>query len=125
MLALARDVPDLTTTPPTAVTKWPLRLLPLWESMLMGHADKTWTVPDEADRKQVWRKGAFVAAVVIARGRVVATWTQKNVQRGRLIVEVQPLSRWQTSKHAAQVRSEARAVAAHLALDDADVTIAK
>ncbi len=125
LLALTRDIPDLTTKPPAAATKWPLRLLPLWESMLMGHADKTWTVPDETDRKQVWRKAAFVAAVVIARGRVVATWTQKKQQRGRLLVEVQPLSRWRTSKHAAPVRREAKAVAAHLELDDADVTIAK
>jgi len=124
LLALTRDVPDLKSKPPTAVTKWPLRLLPSWESMLMGHADKTWTVPDEADRKQIWRKAAFVAAVAIARGRVVATWTHKQ-QRGRLAVEVQPLSRWQASKHAAQVRREARAVAAHLELDDSCVTIAK
>ena len=124
LLALTRDIPDLTVKPPTVATKWPLRLLPLWESMLMGHADKTWTVPAEADRKQVWRKAAFVAAVVVARGRVVATWTHKQ-QRGRLVVEVQPLSRWQASKHAAQVRREAKAVAAHLELDDADVIIAK
>jgi hypothetical protein len=123
LVALARDIPDLTAKPPAATTKWPLRLLPSWESMLMGHADKTWTVPDEADRKQIWRKAAFVAAVAIARGRVVATWTHKQ-QRGRLAVEVQPLSRWQASKHAAQVRREATAIAAHLELDNADVTIA-
>ncbi len=124
LLALARDIPDLTAKPPAAATTWPLRLLPLWESMLMGHADKTWTVPDETDRKQVWRKAAFVAAVAIARGRVVATWTHKQ-QRGRLVVAVQPLSRWQMSKHAGQVRREAHAVAAHLDLDAADITIAK
>ena len=64
------------------------------------------------------------AAVALARGRVVATWTHKQ-QRGHLVVEVQPLSRWQTSKHAAQVRREAQAVAAHLDLDAADITIAK
>ena len=91
----------------------------------MGHADKSWTVPDEADQKQVWRKAAFVSAVAIARGRVVATWVQKKQQRGRLFIEVQRLSRWQTSKHAAHVRREARAVAVHLELDDADVTIMK
>ncbi len=123
LLALTRDIPDLTVKPPAEAAKRPLRLLPLWESMLMGHADKTWTVPAEADRKQVWRKAAFVAAVVVARGRVVATWTHKQ-QRGRLVVEVQPLSRWQASKHAAQVRREAEAVAGHLQLDDAAVTIA-
>lgn len=81
-------------------------------------------MPDEVDRKLVWRKAAFVAAAAIARGRVVATWTHKP-QRGRLVVEVQPLSRRQTSKHAAQVRREAKAVAAHLGLDGTDVTFAK
>jgi len=77
------------------------------------------------DRRALRRpQGIARAAVAIARGRVVATWTHKQ-QRGRLVVEVQPLSRWQTSKHAAQVRREAQAVAAHLDLDAADITIAK
>lgn len=123
LVALERDLRDLAVKPPAAAAKWPVRLLPLWETMLMGHADKSWTVPDEADRKLVWRKAAFVAAVVIARGRVVATWTHKP-QRRRLAVEVQPLSRWQPSKHAAQVRREAKTVATHFGLDDAVVTFA-
>lgn len=53
----------------------------------MGHADKSWTVPDPARRTLVWRRAAFVAAVVLARGRVVATWSHR-VRRGRLVVEV-------------------------------------
>ncbi len=124
LVALRRDLADLTSKPPTATTMWPLRLLPLWDSMLMGHADKTWTVPDESDRKAVWRKGAYVAAVALARGRVVATWSHSQ-RGGRLVVEVRPLSRWSPTKHAAGVRREADAVAAHLELDGADVTVAK
>ncbi len=124
LVALTQDMADLTTKPPAATTKWPLRLLPLWDTMLMGHADKTWTVPDETDRKAVWRKGAFVAAVALARGRVVATWSHSQ-RRGRLVVEVRPLSRWSPTKHAAGVRREADAVAAHLELGGADVTVAK
>ncbi len=121
LVVLADDIADLTAKPPAARTAWPLRLLPLWDSMLMGHADKTWTVPDEADRKIVWRKGAFVAAVVIARGRVVATWSQSK-RRRRLGVEVEPLSLWNVKNHTAQLRREAEAVAAHLELEGADVT---
>ncbi len=121
LVALSGDRPDLTARPATASTGWPLRLLPLWDSMLMGHADKTWTVPDEADRKVVWRKGAFVAAVAIARGRVVATWSYSK-RRRRLAVEVEPLSRFNAKNHTAQLRREAEAVAAHLDLDGADVT---
>ena len=104
LVALTDDVKDLTAKPPAGSSPWPLRLLPLWESMLMGHADKSWTVPDEADRKLVWRKAAYVAAVALARGRVVATWSH--------------------SKRAAQLRREAKAVAAHLGLGSADVTVA-
>ncbi len=124
LVALTGDIADLTTKPPAATTRWPLRLLPLWDSMLMGHADKSWTVPDETDRKAVWRKGAYVAAVALARGRVVATWSHSQ-RRGRLVVEVRPLSRWSPAKHAVGVRQEADAVAAHLELDGADVTVAK
>jgi hypothetical protein len=121
LLALKEDLPELRKKPPTTTTGWPLRLLPLWESMLMGHADKSWITPDEADRKRVWRKAAYVAAVALDRGRIVANWTQK-VKRKRLVVDVEPLSRWRKTKHAAGVKREAQAVAAHLELEGADVT---
>lgn len=124
LVALTADIPDLSVKPPRSVEKWPLRLLPLWETLLMAHADKSWTTPIEADRKLVWRKSAFVAAVVLARGRAVATWTHKQ-RRGRLAVEVSPLSGWNHSKHAAGVRREAKAVADHLELDAADVEIGR
>jgi hypothetical protein len=91
--------------------------------MLMAHVDKTWTVPDEAERKLVWRKAAMVSAVVIARGRIVATWTQK-ARRNALAVEVQPLSGWRKTKHAAAVRDDAAELAAHQGLSGAEVAIA-
>jgi hypothetical protein len=122
LVALAEDIDELSVKPPRGAGGWPLRLLPLWEAMLMAHADKSWTAPVEADRKLVWRKAAFVAAVVLARGRIVATWAHKE-RRGRLEVTVSPLSGWNKSKHAAGVRREAKAVANHLELDDAEVTL--
>ncbi len=124
LVALTDDLGDLEGRPPSGSTAWPLRLLPLWESMLMAHADKSWTVPDPAERKLIWRKAAFVAAVALARGRVVATWSHA-VRRGRLVVEVTPLGRWNETKHAAGVRREAKAIAAHLELDAAEVNVAR
>ncbi|MBL7009320.1 MAG: winged helix DNA-binding domain-containing protein [Planctomycetes bacterium] len=122
LLALAADLEELSRPAPRSTKDWPLRLLPLWDCLLMAHADKGWTVPDEADRKRIWRAGAFVAATVIARGRVVAIWSHKKTAK-RLMVEVEPLSRWRASRHLAGVRREARAVAAHLGLAEAEVRI--
>jgi hypothetical protein len=122
LVALRDDIADLSAQPPTGAGAWPVRLLPLWESMLMAHADKSWTVPRAPDRKIVWRKAAYVAAVVLARGRVVATWSHEQKKR-RLVVEVKPLSAWRKTGHAAGARREAGAIAAHLGLEGAEVTI--
>ena len=122
LVALTRDRRDLTAQPPADLKAWPVRLLPTWDCLLMGHADKSWTVPNPDELKQVWRKAAMVAPVVLARGRVVATWTHKK-RRGALEVSVTPLSGWRKSLHAAGVRREAAVVAAHLELKGAEVIV--
>jgi len=123
LLALRADRAALSKAAPAAVRDWPLRLLPLWDCLMMAHADKSWSVPAEADRKRIWRAGAFVAATVLARGRVVATWSQKQKAK-RLEVVVEPLRGWRASKHLAGVRREAKGVAAHLGLPEAVVAVA-
>jgi hypothetical protein len=124
LVALTEDLDDLTMTPPSEADDWPLRLLPLWDCLLMSHADKSWTVPEEADRKRVWKKAGVVAAVALDRGRVVATWSHA-LKRGRLELQVEPLSRWRKSRHATPVGKEARAVARHLNVDDAQVAVGR
>ncbi len=120
LLALATDAAVLREDPP-AGRGWPLRLLPLWDGLLMGHKDKSWTVPDAGERPAVWRRAAYVAASVLHRGRIVATWSQ-TARRGVLQVEITPLSGWRKAM-AAGVRREARAVAAHLGLAGAEVRV--
>lgn len=122
LVALPEDRSDLLADPPGGFSDWPVRLLPLWDTLLMGHKDKSWTVPNEDDRKRVWRKAAYVAAPVIARGRVVAIWTAKALAK-KLRVEVEPLSLWRQTQHASGVRREAREVAAHVGLPEAEVRI--
>ncbi len=122
LVALSRDREALDRAAPAGFKEWPVRLLPGWDCLLMGHHDKTWTVPREAERPRVWRKAAVVAPAVLARGRVVATWSQ-NKQRRRLTVTVQPLSGWRKSNHLAGVRREARGVARHLGLELVEVRL--
>lgn len=124
LLVLARDARALAAPPPKEIGGkgaggWPVRLLPLWDTLLMAHADKDWTLPTPAERKRVWKAGAYVQAVVLARGRIVATWSAKERARD-VRVTVQPLSGWRTS-HAAAVRREARALAAHLERERVEV----
>lgn len=115
LLARSADVDLLRKPAPGTATAWPLRLLPQWESLLMAHADKSWTVPIESERKQIWRKAAVVAPVVFARGQAVATWSMKRTKT-RLDITVEPLSSWRKS-HAAAVKREALAVAAHYEIE--------
>jgi len=122
LLALSADTRQLKAKPTTKAGDWPVRLLPLWDAALMAHKDKRWLTPDPQDEKRVWRKAAVVAATVIARGRVVACWAHE-VKRGDLEVAVEPLSPWRASKHLAGVKREAKAVAAHLGLKAANVSV--
>jgi hypothetical protein len=91
LVMLARDVDDLCR--PVDHDVWPARLLASYDTQLMTHADKTWVTPNAGDRPAVWAKAARVAATVLHRGRVVATWTYE-VRRKVVVVDVAPLSLW-------------------------------
>lgn len=109
LLALASDRAALKRKAP-AESQWPVRLLPQWDTLLMGHADKSWTVPQEEERKKVWKIAAVVAPVVMSRGRIVATWSHKRRAKAVDVV-VQPLSGWRKTKHLKGVEKEAQALA--------------
>ncbi len=122
LFARRKDAAELGKKSPSGVKAWPVRLLPLWDAMLMGHADKRWAVPDPAEEKRIWRPGGYVAPTVLARGRIVATWKHKQTAR-RLEIQVQPLSAWRKGTHEAGVRRDAKAMAQHLSLETLELTI--
>lgn len=117
LLALACDEDALNQMAPAG--GWPLRMLPLWDSLLVGHKDKTWMVPDPAENKQIWRPGLYVSATVIARGRIVATWKHK-AKRKELQITVTPLALW-SKAYETEVQAEAARVARHLGLENIEV----
>jgi hypothetical protein len=122
LVALAADADELRAPAPSSARDWPLRLLPAFDTMMMGHADKSWTVLTEAHRKRIWRTAAQVAATVLWRGRVVAVWTHK-LRRKALEIQVEPLTGWRQGKHLAGVRREAKVVARHLGVQAGEVSV--
>jgi hypothetical protein len=115
LLALAEDELELQKKPGKSAKAWPMRLLPLWDTLLMSHRDKSWTVPDESMRSLVWCKAAYVSAVALDRGRVVGVWSMKR--RGEYLdFELNPLAGWSKSKHGQAFIREVQAVGRHLEL---------
>ena len=113
---LAKDLDELV---PADV--WPTRLLPGYDTVLMGHKDKRWLVANVAEEPAIWRKSAVVAPNVLDRGEVVATWNQ-SIAGDQLRIQIEPLSGWrQTMLHG--VEQDAQKLAAHLGAKDVRVDV--
>lgn len=121
LIVLREDLKSLRQPAPKGLREWPVRLLPKWDTHLMRHADKSWLVPDEAERPLVWRKAADVSASVVARGRIVATWSHRATKTS-VRVSVKPLGAWR-KQHLAGVEREATAFAAYLEVPRAEVEV--
>jgi hypothetical protein len=92
---------------PSPDTPAPVRLLPAYDNLLLGHADRTRIISDE-HRKQVMPGRAQVLPTVLIDGFARGTWTFKN--QTLHITPFVPLSR---AEHAA-VEHEARHLLAFL-----------
>jgi uncharacterized protein YcaQ len=65
-----------------------VRLLPAFDTYLLGYRDRSLAVPDEHAR-QVWPGGGIIRPTVVANGRAVGAW---RLKRGgtRVRVEIEP-----------------------------------
>ncbi len=97
-----------------------VRLLPYFDSYLLGHRDRRHLVSDE-HRHRVSRSQGWIAPVVLVDGRVVAVWKHTR-GRGGLEVEVTPLERLARPVVAA-IRTEAEELRRFLGADDVQVTV--
>jgi len=98
----------------------PVRLLPYFDSFLLGHRDRQHLVASVHHNK-IYRPQGWVAPVVLVAGRAVATWTHAR-QGDRLLVNVAKfaaLSRPVT----AGIREEARLLGHFLGVSTVDVKI--
>ena len=98
----------------------PVRLLPYFDSYLLGHGDRRHLVAD-AHRQQVSRAQGWIAPVVLVDGRVLGVWKHAR-KNSRLAVEVTPLGRL-TRPVVAGIRAEADDLRRFLGAEDLQVTI--
>ncbi len=117
LLARPVDVDDLRS----AESDESVRLLPMWDTLLMGHADKSWTVPVEAERKGIWKRAAQISPVVLAGGRAVGIWKHKARKRA-VDIAVEPLSGWRR-EHLRGLEADANAFATHLGRSEVKIQI--
>ena len=66
----------------------PVRLLPHFDIFLLGHKDKSHIVA-ETHYKQVFKKAAWIAPVLLCGGRAIGTWKQKRTAK-KVIVTAEP-----------------------------------
>jgi Winged helix DNA-binding domain len=79
-----RELLDIPRAPlPPADTPSPARLLPKWDSILLGHADRRRVMTDE-HRRIVIGKNGDVAQTFLVDGMVAGTWSVAN---GRVALE--------------------------------------
>jgi hypothetical protein len=86
-----KELLDLPRAPlPDVETPAPVRFLPKWDNLLLGHADRRRVLPDE-HRRTVIIKNGDVHQTVLVDGVVAAIWT---VDGGRVHVEpIAPIPR--------------------------------
>ncbi len=97
-----------------------VRLLPYFDSYLLGHRDRRHLVSDE-HRQRVSRSQGWIAPVVLVDGRVLGVWRHAH-ERGRLIVEVTPLARL-PRRVVAGIRAEAQELRRFLGAEDLQVRV--
>jgi len=73
--------------------KVPVRLLPKYDSYLMGHKDRTRIIKEELLRKVYRPVVGEVAATLIVNGRIAGTWTSKKTKK-KLAIAISAFERF-------------------------------
>ena len=109
-----RELLDLTAAPrPDAATPAPARLLPMWDSVLLAHADRTRVVSD-ADRARVVAVNGDTYPAFLVDGRVAGLWWAAEDGGGRVRVDLEPFRPLAAADRRA-LEAEAERVAAFVA----------
>jgi hypothetical protein len=87
------DLPDAPLADPDLPA--PVRFLPAFENLLLGHADRSRVIADE-DRKRVMPGGAIVRPTFLVDGFVRGTWSLEGTTL--LVCPFRPLSEEDTAE---------------------------
>lgn len=85
-----RELLDLRAAPrPAAGVPAPPRLLPMWDSVLLAHADRTRVISDE-DRRRVVEVNGDTYPTFVVDGRVAGLWWAEELPGGRPRIVLEP-----------------------------------
>ena len=108
-----RELLDLVDAPrPGADVEAPARLLPMWDGLLLGHADRT-RVIDPEDRTRIVAANGDTYPTFLVDGRVAGLWWTRQASGGTEI-ELEPFRPLRRADRAA-LEAEADALARFLA----------
>lgn len=99
----------------------PPRLLPKYDSYLMGHKNRTRIIQDEMLKKVYRPVVGEVAATVLVNGRIVGTWTSKKTKK-TLQILVKPLEKL-NEKTFSSLKSVANELAQFVGVKEAQMAL--
>ena len=114
---LQRDLDELTNT---SFERPHLRLLPYFDTFLLGHKDRQHIV-DKKHQPKVFRPQGWIMPTVLVDGRVAGIWKHKQ-EKDRLLVNVEVFGSM-SSRVKMAVQDEARELAHFLGIPNVDVQI--
>jgi hypothetical protein len=115
---LQSDLPDLEKAEPDEPV---VRLLPYFDSFLLGHKSHR-NIVDQENHKKIYRDQGWVSPVLLVDGRAQGIWSH-NQSKGILSVRVTPFSRV-TSDVSSRMKKEASDLARFLECSDVKTVIA-
>ncbi|MEA2518347.1 MAG: hypothetical protein QOF49_427, partial [Chloroflexota bacterium] len=103
-----RQLVDLAAAPrPGAAVRAPVRFLPMWDNLLLGHADRTRVVDDAARALVIARNGDTLPTFLVD-GRVSGLWWAVAEPGGRSRIELEPFAALATDDRRALERDGER-----------------
>ncbi len=102
--------------------KAPPRLLPKFDSLLLGHKDRSRIILDE-HKKQVFKpKVGDIAATLLVNGRIVGTWRHIKTKK-TLTIKIAPFKKMPKGD-LGEIEQEARKISQYMGTDELKLTMA-
>ena len=116
---LKEDMKTLDSIDPTEPA--PARLLPKFDSILLGHKDRTRIIKDQHKKLVFKPKVGDIAATVLIDGQVAGTWKHTKKRRA-LAVSIKPFGKI-AQDNMAEVKQQARELSQYMGTEELDFSI--
>lgn len=116
---LKEDMKTLDSIDPTEPA--PARLLPKFDSILLGHKDRARIIKDQHKKLVFKPKVGDIAATVLIDGQIAGTWKHTKKRRA-LVVSIKPFGKI-AQDDMAEVKQQARELSQYMGTEELDFSI--